>query len=56
MTTDIIRMYRAIVLPEYQRDLHRFVWREDPSQPLKDFRMTQNDETNIRGFRIFIRV
>ena len=41
LTTDVSRMYRAVLLPEHQRDLHRFVWREDPTQPLKDFRMTR---------------
>ena len=34
-------MYRAVLLPEYQRDLHRFVWRESTQQPLKDYRMTR---------------
>ena len=29
MTTDVSRMYRAVLLPEEQRDLHRFVWRDD---------------------------
>ena len=41
LTTDVSRMYRAVLLPEHQRDLHRFIWREDPTQPLKDFRMTR---------------
>ena len=36
LTTDISRMYRAVLLPEHQRDLHWLVWREDPQQPLKD--------------------
>ena len=34
-------MYRAVLLPEHQCDLHRFVWREDPQQPLKNYRMTR---------------
>ena len=34
-------MYRAIELTKLDRDLHRFVWRQDPSQPLRDFRMTR---------------
>ena len=38
LTTDVSKMYRAIKL---DRDLHRFVWRQDPSQPLQDFRMTR---------------
>lgn len=27
LTTDVSKMYRAVVLPETDRDLHRFVWR-----------------------------
>ena len=41
MTTDVSRMYRAVLLPENQRDLHRFVWRPDPSDALVDYRMTR---------------
>ena len=41
LTTDISRMYRAILLPEAQRDLHRFVWRRDDHSELKDYRMTR---------------
>ena len=40
-TTDVSRMYRAVLLPEHLRDLHWFVWREDLQQPLKDYRMTR---------------
>ena len=40
LTTDVSRMYLAVLLLENQRDLHRFVWREDSTLPLKDFRMT----------------
>ena len=37
LTTDVSEMYRAVLLPEHQRDLHdRFMWREDPQQHLKD--------------------
>ena len=32
-------MYRAVLLPEDQRDLHRFVWRDDSRRPLIDYRM-----------------
>ena len=39
MTTDVSRMYRAVLLPD-ERDLHLFVRREDPCQPIKDYRMT----------------
>ena len=31
----------CVLLPEHQCDLHWFVWREDPQQPLKDYRMTR---------------
>ena len=41
LTTDISRMYRAVALTQSNRDLHRFVWRKDPSEPLKDYRMTR---------------
>ena len=34
-------MYLAIGLVESDRDLHRFVWRSDPNQPLQDYRMTR---------------
>ena len=34
LTTDVSRMYRAVLLPAEERDLHRFVWR-------KDYRMTR---------------
>ena len=41
LTTDVSRMYRAVLLPKDQRDLHRFVWRDDPNQRVKDYRMTR---------------
>ena len=41
LATDVSRMYRAILLPDSERDLHRFVWRRNPTDPLKDFRMTR---------------
>ena len=34
-------MYRAVELVPSDRDLHRFVWRTDPNQPLRDYRMTR---------------
>ena len=34
-------MYRAVELMPNDRDLHRFVWRSNPSAPLKDYRMTR---------------
>ncbi len=39
MTTDVSKMYRAILLSKDQRDLHRFMWREDRTQPFRDYRM-----------------
>ena len=41
LTTDVSRMYRAVLLTESDRDLHRFVWRTHPDQTLQDFRMTR---------------
>ena len=41
LTADVSKMYRAIELVEYDRDLHRFVWRSNPNEPLKDYRMTR---------------
>ena len=34
-------MYRAVHLEHEDRDLHRFLWRENPNDPLTDFRMTR---------------
>ena len=41
LTTDVSRMYRAVILPAEQRDLHRFVWRDNPNEVLADHRMTR---------------
>ena len=41
LTTDVSRMYRAVALAEEDRDLHRFIWRNDRSEPLRDYRMTR---------------
>ena len=40
IVADISKMYRAIELPLSDRDLHCFVWRASPSEPLQDYRMT----------------
>lgn len=40
LTTDVSKMYRAIELIPSDRDLHRFVWRDSPDEPPKDYRMT----------------
>ena len=41
LTTDVSRMYCAVLLPKTQRNLHHFVWREDPDRPLVDYKMTR---------------
>ena len=41
LTTDVSRMYRAVLLPEGERDLHRFMWRSHPGETLRDYRMTR---------------
>ena len=41
LTTDVTRMYCVVLLSQEQGDLHRFVWREDPDQPVKDYRMSR---------------
>ena len=40
MITDVSRMYRAIPFTEPDKDLHRFVWRDNPNGQLHDYRMT----------------
>ena len=41
LTMDVSRMYRAVELTSSDRDLHRFVWRKDPDEQLRDYRMTR---------------
>lgn len=41
LVADVSRMYRAVRLTDTDRDYHRFVWRESPKDPLKDYRMTR---------------
>ena len=41
LTADVSKMYRAIELVPADRDLHRFVWRKSPSEPLRNYRMTR---------------
>ena len=41
LTTDVSRMYRAVLLPLNDLDLHRFVWRKQLSEALRDYRMTR---------------
>ena len=41
LTADVSKMYRAIELVPVDRELHRFVWRNNPSEPIRDYRMTR---------------
>ena len=41
VTADIGKMYRAVYLAPQDRDFHRLLWREEPTGPLLDFRMTR---------------
>ncbi len=41
LTADVSKMYRAVELVLSDRDFHRFIWRSEPSQTLKDYRMTR---------------
>ncbi len=41
LSTDVSRMFRAVLLPASERDLHRFVWRRQPSDVLRDYRMAR---------------
>ena len=40
LTTDVSKMYRAVELTPTDKDLHRFIWRNDPKDTLLDYRMT----------------
>ena len=40
LTTDVSKMYRAVGLAIENRDYHRFLWRENPTDPVCDYRMT----------------
>ena len=40
LTTDVSKMYRAIELTPSDKDLYRFVWRNDHQANLLDYRMT----------------
>ena len=41
VSSDIGKMYREILLCQEDRQLHRFIWREHPSQPLSLFCMNR---------------
>lgn len=38
-TADVEKMYKQILLNDEQMDLHRFVYRFSPDEPIKDFRL-----------------
>ena len=39
LNADISKMYREVLLHPADRNLHRFLWRASPTDPLQDFRM-----------------
>ena len=41
MIADVSRTYRAVLLARLDKDLHRFVWRNNPNDQLRDYRMTR---------------
>ena len=41
LNADISKMYREVKLCAEDKDLHRFVWKENPASPIKDYRMTR---------------
>ena len=41
LTADVSKMYRAVELVPSDRDLHRFVWRKNCDEPLRDYRMSR---------------
>ena len=41
LIADVKKMYRAVQLVETDKDLHRFVWRSNPDDLIKDYRMTR---------------
>ena len=40
ISADVSKMYRAVHFDPKDRDLHRFLWREQPTGPLLDYHMT----------------
>ena len=41
LTSDVSHMYRAVLLPPDECDLHRFAWREQPNEVLRDYHITR---------------
>ena len=40
-SADIAKMYRQVELNVHDRNFHRFLWREDPSEIVREYRMTR---------------
>lgn len=38
-SADVERMYRQILIPEDQMDLHRILWRNSPNEPISEYRL-----------------
>ena len=41
LNADISKMYREVQLSSEDKDLHRFLWRASPQEPVRAFRMTR---------------
>ena len=41
LSADVSKMYHEVELATQDRDLHRFIWRPTPEQPVQDYRMTR---------------
>lgn len=39
VSADIVKMYRQIEIAEEHQDLQRIIWRENPNQPLREYRL-----------------
>lgn len=39
-SADVAKMYRQIMLDETQRDFHHILWRENPNDPIHEYRLT----------------
>ena len=39
LTTDILKLYRAVALVPEDRDYHRFLWRDKATDQVVDYRM-----------------
>ena len=41
VTSDVTKMYREVLLDPKDQPLHRFIWREIPTSPWKEYQMTR---------------